>query len=133
MAMDDYDIEELPNEEIVYNLVATCGQGELPANCKHFAKELASNEDINLSNVKYAMFGLGDKSYVHFNEAAKVIDDAYKKRGAKEVISMGLGDDKDDEKYETAWYEWFPNLAQEMKFPDPPDTLPEPKYKLNLI
>lgn len=36
MAMNDYDLEELPDEETVYLIVATCGQGELPANCKYF-------------------------------------------------------------------------------------------------
>jgi sulfite reductase alpha subunit-like flavoprotein len=35
--MDDYDVEELENEEMVYCIVATCGQGELPGNCKYFA------------------------------------------------------------------------------------------------
>lgn len=33
MAMDDYDLDELPNEEMVYIIVSTCGEGKLPANC----------------------------------------------------------------------------------------------------
>lgn len=36
VAMDDYDFEELPNEDVVYNVVATCGQGEYPPNCVSF-------------------------------------------------------------------------------------------------
>ncbi len=59
------------------------------------------NPELDLSNVKYAVFGLGDKSYTHFNEAAKVVDDLMAERSAKKVFETGLGDDKDDEKYET--------------------------------
>lgn len=35
-AMDDYDFEELANEGSVYLVIATCGQGEYPPNCKAF-------------------------------------------------------------------------------------------------
>lgn len=43
--------------------------------------------------------------------------------GGQRVIECGLGNDKDDEKYETEWYEWFPELALEVKLPDPPQEL----------
>lgn len=74
MAMDDYDIEELPEEEMVYFIVSTCGSGELPQNCKYFTKQLLET-DMDLSNVKFSVFGLGDKSYEEFNESAITIDD----------------------------------------------------------
>ena len=83
MAMDDYDIEELPEQtEMVYILASTCGEGALPANMQFFTKAL-QNPSLDLSNVKYAVFGLGDKSYTHFkyffiynilSESAKVVD-----------------------------------------------------------
>ena len=41
MAMDDYDIEELPEQtEMVYILASTCGEGALPANMQFFTKAL---------------------------------------------------------------------------------------------
>lgn len=123
MAMDDYDIDELPNEEMVYIIAATCGQGELPANMKYFAKEIGERDDIDLSNTKYAVFGLGDTSYIHYNAAAKEIDDRFEELKGQRVIEIGLGNDKDDEKFETAWYDWFPELASEVGIPEPPDVV----------
>jgi sulfite reductase alpha subunit-like flavoprotein len=32
MALNDYDLDNLATEEMVYCFAATCGQGELPAN-----------------------------------------------------------------------------------------------------
>jgi len=111
--MNDYDLEDLPAEETVYMIVATCGQGELPANCKYFHKELFEAEDLDLSNTRFATFGLGDTSYIHYNSAAKEFDDRFAELKATRILEIGLGNDKDDEKYETAWYEWFPELALE--------------------
>lgn len=109
-AMDDFELEELAEQEQVYCVVSTCGDGALPSNCKFFTKEITTNKSLDLSKVNFAVFGLGDKSYQHFNESAKIIDQAFLDRGAKRIVPLGLGDDKAEEKWETAWYEWFPSL-----------------------
>lgn len=133
MAMDDYDIEELPNEQMVHIIVSTCGSGELPQNCKYFAKELMDSKDLDLSEVKFGVFGLGDTSYEEFNESAIFFDKKFSELGAQRIINTGLGNDKDDEKYETAWYEWLPKLEETNNLPPTPDVVPEPKYKVNLV
>lgn len=92
---------------MVYVIVSTCGDGELPANCKHFTKELLASE-MDLSGVEFAVFGLGDSGYEHFNKSAEILDTRFGELGGKRVIKRGDGNDKDDEKYETAWYDWFP-------------------------
>lgn len=120
MAMDDFDIEELPEQEMVYFIASTCGEGALPGNMQYFTKALKENEQLDLSTVNYCVFGLGDRSYTHFNEAAKVVDDLMTARKAKKIFETGLGDDKDEEKFETKWYEWYPNLATELNWPQPP-------------
>lgn len=74
MAMDDYDVDELESEETVFIICSTCGHGELPANCKYFHKEIHERDDIDLSNVRFAVFGLGDTSYIHYNSSAKEFD-----------------------------------------------------------
>ena len=59
-------------QDKVFCVVATCGQGEFPGNCKDFYKNLTDKNlpaDL-LSNVKFTTFGLGDSSYVYYNEAA---------------------------------------------------------------
>jgi len=80
--------------------VATCGQGEFPANCKEFWKQL-SDKDLPadyLQDKKFAVFGLGDSSYVYFNETAKLFHKRFTELGAQSVIDLGLGDDKDEER-----------------------------------
>lgn len=39
------------------------------------------------------MFGLGNKTYEHYNEAGKVLDKRLEALGAKRVFALGLGDD----------------------------------------
>lgn len=40
MAMDDFDAEELPEQEMVYLIASTCGEGALPGNMQYFTKAL---------------------------------------------------------------------------------------------
>ena len=70
---------------MVYIICSTCGEGALPANMQHFTKELQNNNSLDLSKVNFTVFGLGDKSYTHYNESAKIIDGLFEKRGAKRV------------------------------------------------
>jgi sulfite reductase alpha subunit-like flavoprotein len=79
-------------------------------NNEHFLVSLPSDY---LSNVKFATFGLGDSSYVFFNKSAIEFDDRFAELGATRLVERGLGDDKHDEKYETEWSEWAPNLFVE--------------------
>ena len=40
-AMDDFDVDDLQAQTQVFCVVATCGQGELPGNCKTFYEKLS--------------------------------------------------------------------------------------------
>ena len=40
MAMDDFDVNDLPAQKVVVALAATCGQGEFPANSKGFKADI---------------------------------------------------------------------------------------------
>ena len=61
----------------MFCVVATCGQGEFPGNCKEFWKQLSDKNlpSDYLKDVKFSVFGLGDSSYVYFNESAKLINE----------------------------------------------------------
>ncbi|KAL7527801.1 hypothetical protein ACHAXR_002135 [Thalassiosira sp. AJA248-18] len=49
-----------------------------------------------LNDLDYAVFGLGNKQYEHYNNMSRFMDAALEKCGATRVASIGLGDDDDD-------------------------------------
>ena len=132
LPMDDFEFDDLPKQSNVYCIAATCGQGEFPANCKGFWEAL-NDKDLPsdfLADTKFTVFGLGDSSYVFYNETAKLIDQRFEELGGQRVQAMGLGDDKDEEKYETVWNEWLPELWNELGTPVPPMELLPPTYSV---
>ena len=72
--MTTYDPNDLHKEKTVLFLIATCGQTELPNNCKDVYAALSSGDlsELDLSETKIGVFGMGDSHYVYFNEAAKL-------------------------------------------------------------
>eukprot|EP00579_Thalassiosira_antarctica_P008626 CAMPEP_0201885002 /NCGR_PEP_ID=MMETSP0902-20130614/17667_1 /ASSEMBLY_ACC=CAM_ASM_000551 /TAXON_ID=420261 /ORGANISM="Thalassiosira antarctica, Strain CCMP982" /LENGTH=727 /DNA_ID=CAMNT_0048414025 /DNA_START=323 /DNA_END=2506 /DNA_ORIENTATION=+ len=49
-----------------------------------------------LRDLDYAVFGLGNKQYEHYNNMSRFMDAALEQCGAKRVAAIGLGDDDDD-------------------------------------
>jgi homodimeric pyruvate:ferredoxin (flavodoxin) oxidoreductase len=133
-AMDDVDLDEVTKQSQVFCVVATCGQGEFPANCRDFWKALSdpSNPKDLFQNTKFAIFGLGDSSYVYFNEAAKRFHRKFEELGGKVVTTLGLGDDKDEDKYESKWNDWLPYLWNELGTPPPSMELLPPSYSVTV-
>ena len=119
-------------QDKVFCVVATCGQGEFPENCKEFYKNLCDKNlpaDL-LNNVKFTTFGLGDSSYVYYNEAAQRIHERFEELGGQCVMPIGLGDDKDEDKFESAWNEWVPELWNELGTDPPAQELLPPTYQV---
>lgn len=134
LAMDELDFDELPKQTQVFCVVATCGQGEFPANCRDFWKAISDPslpKDL-LKDTKFAVFGLGDSSYVYFNESAKKFYNRFKELGGVTVSNLGMGDEKDEEHYESKWNEWLPELWNELGTPPPSMTLLPPSYGVSV-
>lgn len=49
-----------------------------------------------LRDLDYAVFGLGNKQYEHYNNMSRFTDAALEGCGARRVVPLGLGDDDDD-------------------------------------
>ena len=125
MKFDDYDVQDMPKEKTVINLVATCGQGEFPQNCKMFYEDLTA-EDLPtdfLTGVKFATFAMGDSGYVFYNSCGKMFDERFEALGGERLVPLGLGDDQAEDKWETAYQDWEPELWNEMGTPPPPKVL----------
>ncbi|CAB0008926.1 unnamed protein product, partial [Nesidiocoris tenuis] len=94
---EEYDMEDLiqmkdlPNSLAVFCL-ATYGEGDPTDNAMDFYEWL-QNGEADLTGLKYAVFGLGNKTYEHYNEVAIYVDKRLEELGATRVVELGLGDD----------------------------------------
>ncbi|RMZ82432.1 hypothetical protein DV737_g2093, partial [Chaetothyriales sp. CBS 132003] len=118
-AMDDFPLEDLPGEENVVFITSTAGQGEFPQNGRAFWDAIKDAADLDLSNLRYSVFALGDSHYwprkedkIFYNKPGKDLDARVKFLGAKALAEVGLGDDQDPDAFQTAYQEWEPKLWQ---------------------
>lgn len=131
MAMDDYPLEDLPTEENIVMLTSTAGQGEFPQNGRSFWEAVKDTTELDLSQVKYAVFALGDSHYwprkedkIYYNKPGKDLDARISFLGGKKLADVGLGDDQDPDSYQTGYSEWEPKLWQALGV-DKVEGLPE--------
>ena len=119
IAMDDYPIEDLAGEENVVLITSTAGQGEFPQNGRAFWETVKNGADLDLSNINFSVFALGDSHYwprkqdkIYYNKPGKDIDVRIAFLGAKRLVDVGLGDDQDPDGYQTGYADWEPKLWQ---------------------
>lgn len=128
MAMDDYaDIQELGGETNVLIVCSTAGQGELPSNAREFWKALngLNAGEIHLSDLSFAVFGMGDSHYwpreedaMFYNRPGKLIDAKLELLGATRLVELGLGDDQDADGFETGLGAWEPLMWKSLGVKD---------------
>lgn len=116
MAMDDYeDIGGLSDESNIVIVCSTAGQGEMPTNARNFWKAFNGllKGEINLSEVNVGIFGLGDSHYwsreedaVFYNRPGKLLDAKFENLGASKLVRLGMGDDQDEDGFETEFSTW---------------------------
>ena len=131
MAMDDYPLEDLATEENVVFLTATAGQGEFPQNGRSFWENVKTSVDIDLANVNFAVFALGDSHYWprkedkhYYNKPGKDLYARLTALGGKSMVDCGMGDDQDPDGYQTGYADWEPKLWQALGV-DKVEGLPE--------
>jgi sulfite reductase alpha subunit-like flavoprotein len=91
-------------------VVSTTGQGDFPANARPFWTSLLKKKLRSdfLSDVEYALVGLGDSSYPKFNWAARKLDKRLKQLGAHEIVEACEADEQDDEGTDGSFLSWLP-------------------------
>ncbi|KAG0033006.1 NADPH-cytochrome P450 reductase [Podila clonocystis] len=107
--LEDYDmnlLDTLPANHLAFFVLATYGEGEPTDNAVDFWEHLVSNEDIPdfsigdyedaekpLTNLNFVMFGLGNKTYEHYNSVCRRVDEKLTQLGATRIGERGEGDD----------------------------------------
>ena len=113
-SFDTFDITTLPDTAFFIVIVSTTGHGDPPNNMKSFwsfilQRKLPSDA---LKAVSFALFGLGDSSYVKFNNIGRLLYKRLQQLGAKPIISLGEGDYQSDFEYETEFEPWSEQLIK---------------------
>ncbi|KAI6235641.1 NADPH--cytochrome P450 reductase [Aphelenchoides besseyi] len=139
MDPEEIDVEDLPKITEIENpllvlCVATYGEGD-PTDNAQALFEFISNSDNDFTGLSYAVFGLGNKTYEHFNEVGKVFDRRLEELGAKRVFELGLGDD--DANLEEDFMRWreafLPSLAETFGWELSQQNGSERQYKLEIL
>ena len=90
-------------------VVSTTGQGDFPANARQFWTSLLKRKLRSdfLSDVEYALVGLGDSSYPKFNWAARKLNKRLKQLGAHEIVEACEADEQGDEGTDGSFLSWL--------------------------
>ncbi|MGH0163106.1 UNVERIFIED_CONTAM: hypothetical protein FKN15_059300 [Acipenser sinensis] len=94
---EEYDMSELSRLSEIDNSIAvfcmaTYGEGDPTDNAQDFYDWLQEADD-DLSGVNFTVFGLGNKTYEHYNAMGKYVDKRLQQLGAKRIFDLGMGDD----------------------------------------
>jgi len=117
-AMADANVEEIDGTTTIF-FVSTAGQGSMPRNGTTFLKQLNARKESFAESTSFSIMGLGDSSYYFFLKAAKDLENAMLKLGAKCIYPLGEGDDScAEEGLAEGLHKWqqgiFPALGLEM-------------------
>lgn len=95
--LEEYEYENLANlgqDKAAIFMLSSYGEGEPTDNAIQFFDFITTESDEpSLDNMQYAIFGLGNSTYEHYNLVARKVDASLTQRGAKRIGTLGEGDD----------------------------------------
>lgn len=95
--------KDLAGHRLVLVVASTTGDGTLPDGALRFVKSLASG---SLADVRFALLGLGDRTYAHFCAGPETLRAALIGAGAVEAMAMARADRDPD----PTWTRWLDDL-----------------------
>ncbi|CUA77238.1 NADPH-ferrihemoprotein reductase [Rhizoctonia solani] len=123
--LEEYDfnkLDDLPEGCAAVFVMATYGEGEPTDNAVEFMNNINEDDfefskgEHRLEGLKYVVFGLGNKTYEHYNKVARDVDEKLTALGAQRIGERGEGDD--DKSMEEDYLDWkekmWPEFARIM-------------------
>lgn len=110
VALDQYRLNDLAKEKILFVVISTQGDGEPPLPAKPFY-DYIHNTPPALNQLQYAVLALGDTSYPLFCKTGEDVDLQLGRAGAKRFTSLL----KCDADYETAATSWFDEALKSLQ------------------
>lgn len=89
--MADFDIHDVQKEDVLLLVCSTYGDGELPNSAQPLF-DMLRTEQPDLSQLRFATFGLGDSFYETFNKGSQIMADQFLALGATEIAERGRHD-----------------------------------------
>lgn len=111
---DSSSIARIPSSKLAIFVVSTYGEGDPPDNAHELWNWISNNKNENLSNLRYAAFGLGNSNYKSYNKVIDVIADAFTTFGAHSLLPVGRADDARGSTMED-FFEWQDQLFKVFK------------------
>ncbi len=87
VSADQYRPRDLAKERLLVVVISTQGEGEPPESAHELFKYLKGKTSQRLDQLHYAVFGLGDSSYEHFNQAGKELDALLQSAGGRALLT----------------------------------------------
>lgn len=84
--------DDLDGPTLAVFMMATYGEGDPTDNAQELFEWLKNGGD-DLQGLNFAVFGLGNKTYEHYNEMGIFLDKKLGEMGCKRIHKLGLGDD----------------------------------------
>lgn len=112
--MDDQSVEAIADYDRVVIVSSTYGHGDIPDNGQAFFESVEQAD--SLAETRYAVFGLGDRTYADtFCEAGRKWDALFERKGASRFASTMLHDASSGSLAEDVAGAWAAEWAAELK------------------
>ena len=103
--LEDYNLDDLPNEKLAVFLMSTFGEGDPTDSAVEFNDWMGEDQGRSaLDGVEFAVFALGNTQYEKFCEMGKKTDKKLAAFGATRIAPLGMGDD--DKSIEDDFAQW---------------------------